>query len=732
MRNMSHTKNSGKSNRPLKLTVANTQPDADRPFNRLLRDREERETQQERTPKKTEASNHRPLKQSGTQQIMALLKDFNARLKRDEIERERLWKEMEAVQDTLDRQKPQTGGTNSHLEKWKRVMESNQKALHSQIEKTQSMHEDMQERIETVETTSGSVALRFDDVFTEQKRLSRRVDTAVEDKSRLLKKMENLEDALTQTQDTLRAKALVLLTDQAMASKTSLPQKTAYESPYTVPSHPPPSHTAKKEEPLFVKSKNDNQHHPIKQKIQEKSYLGYYATAASVVMVLAIAGVMWTQKKDQNDTFYNIVQSNPSQKNALHTSNSFEPVDMSALAPAMNAIEPSSRPNSEKDPILTSVRDLGFVDTNSSYVVKTDLEQNILETEEKAVALLLEKTTRGDLTNLIGVDTSLPQIVRDIEQEALADNGAAQHDLAAVYTAGHGGVKRSYAKAAQWFEQAAYNGVANARYNLGVLYHQGLGVKRDESYAIDLYRTAAHINHPEAQYNLGIAYIEGVGVPQHVGMAAHYFEEAATNNVMEAAYNLGLIYENGLLGKNQPDEALFWYKVASAKGSLEGRQALESLSRKLGLNPSDVATLISRISVLKPHVKSALGSHSEALRAQNNVPTRQAMHTRPVQKKRVDEDPVDLRPTPSNDSEFDTVIVAQIQEQLINLGLYPGPADGMMGPVTEDAVRSYQTTNNIHADGVASEDILVHMLAREFELNTYPSSDLFEDVGSQE
>ena len=64
--------------------------------------------------------------------------------------------------------------------------------------------------------------------------------------------------------------------------------------------------------------------------------------------------------------------------------------------------------------------------------------------------------------------------------------------------------------------------------------------------------------------------------------------------------------------------------------------------------------------------------------------------------------------------------------------MYPGPADGIVGPVTTDAVRTYQQTNGLSVDGEASEDLLVHMLAREFELNTYPSSGVFQDVGSQE
>ncbi|MBL4589375.1 MAG: SEL1-like repeat protein [Alphaproteobacteria bacterium] len=741
MRNVPQNKNNLNKNAAVRLKAANYQADGDRPFNRLLEEREERErrelardmrTRKVKTVSPANGAPRRQASKSGTQQIMDLLKEFNVRLKRDELERERLWKEMESLQVTIDHQKSRAVTQPNNIDKWKRVMEDNQKALHSQIENTRKLHSDMQERMETVETTSGSVALRFDDVLTEQRRLSRRVDTAVEDKTRLLKKMENLEDALTQTQDTLRAKALVLLTDQATASKTNLRQVPAYEESYTPKFEQAPR---KKEDPIFVHGNNGTKReesfmqHPAKMNAQSTSRWGYYATAASVIGILAVAGVLVLQQNTQDTGSYDFVTSN-SQKIAT-VAPTFENIDMAALAPSMNAIEPGR--NSDA-PVLTSVQDFETNEVKRTTLPATGLKKEIVRAEQRSVALLVNSVPRGDLMSVIGVDASLPEMVKAIEVEALQDNAAAQHDLAAIYTAGHGGVKANMTKAAQWFEQASFNGVANARYNLGVLYHQGLGVEKNESYAIDLYRTAAHLDHPEAQYNLGIAYIEGVGVPQNVGYAAHYFEEAATNNVMEAAYNLGLIYENGLLGVQQPDEALFWYKVSSSKGSLEGRQALESLADKLELNPSDIDALISRISLLKPKVNLVLG-----IRSQKEAATAltQAVDVAPV--------PVSVKTvyteTPSFELDMmatnitpgsDAVIVAQIQEQLINLGMYPGPADGIVGPVTQDAVRSYQSSNGISSDGVASEDLLVHMLAREFELNTYPSSGLFEDVGSQE
>ena len=41
------------------------------------------------------------------------------------------------------------------------------------------------------------------------------------------------------------------------------------------------------------------------------------------------------------------------------------------------------------------------------------------------------------------------------------------------------GVVQDYAEAEKWFRLAAAQGIANAQYNLGVLYHYGQGVVQD-------------------------------------------------------------------------------------------------------------------------------------------------------------------------------------------------------------------------------------------------------------
>ncbi|WP_264755610.1 hypothetical protein [Psychrobacter sp. Marseille-P5312] len=42
------------------------------------------------------------------------------------------------------------------------------------------------------------------------------------------------------------------------------------------------------------------------------------------------------------------------------------------------------------------------------------------------------------------------------------------------------GVEQNYQKAFEWIEQAANQGYANAQFDLGVMYHEGIAVEQDE------------------------------------------------------------------------------------------------------------------------------------------------------------------------------------------------------------------------------------------------------------
>lgn len=409
--------------------------------------------------------------------------------------------------------------------------------------------------------------------------------------------------------------------------------------------------------------------------------------------------------------------------------------DPDALAARLNQIEPTSLTPEEEQ---MQMADAGAAPASAVTPVSVPVnaaparsntgasQQAIDSLKQEMQAVKLPSALDGPLQARIQPDSKLPEKIREIEKNAFSGNAEAQHDLAAIYVAGHGGVKQDFGRAALWFEEAAHNGVANARYNLGVLHHQGIGVKQDVAKAFEWYKTAAALGHPEAQYNLGIAYIEGVGVPYDAQKAAIFFENAAKGGVMEAAYNLGLIYENGLLGAVQPDTALMWYKRAADKGSPEAKAALEQLAKALGMTIADVNTLIDGMdapdtaAAQKKTEKSAgLGRDKAAQTAPAVISARPDAAPAAASRSSAGKTAPSVHvaaPAGANRAEGDrAALIAKVQGQLMDLGLYPGPVDGMDGMMTSDAVRSYQSRNDLPADGRITAQLLEHMTAQGFE-----------------
>ena len=78
-------------------------------------------------------------------------------------------------------------------------------------------------------------------------------------------------------------------------------------------------------------------------------------------------------------------------------------------------------------------------------------------------------------------------------------------------------------KAVGIWESMAKNGDAQAQFNLGLMYHGGLGIKRDEKEAVRWYQKAAEGGYTEAQVYLVVGYQEGwFGLPQDNNKAYYW------------------------------------------------------------------------------------------------------------------------------------------------------------------------------------------------------------------
>ena len=93
--------------------------------------------------------------------------------------------------------------------------------------------------------------------------------------------------------------------------------------------------------------------------------------------------------------------------------------------------------------------------------------------------------------------------------------------------------------------QLAEQGVAEAQYNLGVMYAYGQGVRQDYAEAVRWYRKAAEQGYAEAQYHLGGMYHNGQGVHQDLHLSKEWFGQACNGGVQEACNQYRYLNQKG-------------------------------------------------------------------------------------------------------------------------------------------------------------------------------------------
>ncbi len=134
---------------------------------------------------------------------------------------------------------------------------------------------------------------------------------------------------------------------------------------------------------------------------------------------------------------------------------------------------------------------------------------------------------------------------------------------------------KNYTGAFNAWKLGAFEGDAEAQYNLGVLYIEGKGAPRDPEKAHYWFLRAAGQQHPEAQYNLGHLYIEGLGVQADGQEGMSWWRMASDNGYSLAAYNLGRAYYAGLNGEVDLTKAKQWFEVAAQQGEPRSKEFLE-------------------------------------------------------------------------------------------------------------------------------------------------------------
>lgn len=310
--------------------------------------------------------------------------------------------------------------------------------------------------------------------------------------------------------------------------------------------------------------------------------------------------------------------------------------------------------------------------------------------EPRAPATAAPRSIVPDATDMPPVEaapttpvTRAPVTQRNALRAAAADgNPAAQYEVGLRYARG-GGVPQDYDQAAYWFELAAKQNLAIAQYRLATLFEKGRGVSQDLEQARAWYEKAAQAGNVKAMHNLAVIYAEGKGVPQDFGKAAQWFLAAADHGLADSQYNGAVLLERGLGVEADPAEAYKWFTIAANNGDEGAAARRDAIAERLDATSLVDAKLAAQTwspKAADPVANgnlSSLGNWSTSPMSSAAVPATQA-------------DPA----------------IARAQSLLRELGYRPGPADGLMGPRTRDAVRDFQSKTGLSVTGSVDKQLL--------------------------
>lgn len=276
-----------------------------------------------------------------------------------------------------------------------------------------------------------------------------------------------------------------------------------------------------------------------------------------------------------------------------------------------------------------------------------------------------------------------------LRNAAAAGDPAAAFEIGARFMTGEG-VPQDLTRAATWYGIAAEAGLAPAQFRLGSLYEKGRGVEQDRMRARALYEEAARGGNLRAMHNLAVLLADGAeGTPDYAA-AAHWFREAAVRGLSDSQYNLGILSARGLgLEQNLP-ESYTWFAIAAEAGDTDAAAKRDDLAAHL--SPEELASAKRAVQVFSPEPLEETANAVAAPEGGWGVAAGSA--------------PQAPRAAASGTPLADRDAVRRVQALLAQFGFENGPADGLVGPRTVEAVRAYERASGMPETGLLTPALL--------------------------
>ena len=180
-----------------------------------------------------------------------------------------------------------------------------------------------------------------------------------------------------------------------------------------------------------------------------------------------------------------------------------------------------------------------------------------------------------------------PEIADDQVLTVRTTKPAIDIELQADYAEAVQALEARSADSIDKLRQVASKGHVQAQFRLGKLYEgHEKRVTPDKAEARLWYQRASEGGVAQAMYNLAILYHHGEGGPQDRALALMWFRKAAERGILDAQFNLGALYqtgEEGVLPAN-PTESYKWFKIAAKSGDAEAIKLAEDIGAKLTEN----------------------------------------------------------------------------------------------------------------------------------------------------
>ncbi|WP_424993779.1 peptidoglycan-binding protein [Oceanicaulis sp.] len=220
-----------------------------------------------------------------------------------------------------------------------------------------------------------------------------------------------------------------------------------------------------------------------------------------------------------------------------------------------------------------------------------------------------------------------------------------------------------FSDAAALMRRAAEQDVPAAQRRFALMLANGEGVPANPASARDWMARAAENGNVLAMHDAGGMFINAESTPDFQTIAARWFEQGALHGLVDSQVNIALLFKEGFGVPESAADAYAWFTIAANAGDAEARNSAAELRP-----------------MLTPEQRAAAESVARNFTPRASNPEAQGEY--PPQS-------WEVGALASPDQ------IARTQALLSQLGYQPGPADGMMGARTRDAIRSFRRAEGL-------------------------------------